>query len=302
MKLLFTLFGSVVLLFSLLLTPHSSLPSAAGQEPKKEPGPKEPSMTIRWFGQSFFQVETSTGRKFAFDPHAIPAFGRRMVPAEFVIVSHSHEDHSVVEMIDTGKVDEKTKEPKRIPETDVIRGVVEPRPGKQDWKTIDEKRGNIKIRNVACYHDTNNGLTRGKNSIFLVEADGLVICHLGDLGHELTNDQVKAIGKVDVLMIPIGGIYTINGEQAQAVMKQLKPRLFVLPMHYGLPGFDDLAGPEEFLDGLKNVKKTPGTNELVFPIDTKPESPTVVMLGWKKADDPPPPKDPKKDPKDPKKP
>ena len=71
MKVLLTLFGSVVLLFSLLLTPHSSLPSAAGQEPKKEPGPKEPSMTIRWFGQSFFQVETSTGRKFAFDPHAI---------------------------------------------------------------------------------------------------------------------------------------------------------------------------------------------------------------------------------------
>jgi hypothetical protein len=76
-------------------------------------------------------------------------------------------------------------------------------------------------------------------------------------------------------------------------MKQIKPRLFVLPMHYGVPGYDDLAGPEEFLDGLKNVKKMPDTNELTFPIDLKPENPTVVLLGWKKAE-PPLPKDPKK--------
>jgi L-ascorbate metabolism protein UlaG (beta-lactamase superfamily) len=190
----------------------------------------------------------------------------------------------------------------RIAEADVLRGVTETKTGRQDWNTIDEKRGNIRIRNVATYHDPNNGLQRGKNSIFLVEADGLTICHLGDLGHELTAEQVKAIGKVDILMIPIGGIYTINGEQAQAVMKQLKPRLYVLPMHYGMPGYDDLAGPDEFLDGLKNVKKMPNTNELSFPIDAKPEEPTVVMLGWKKAEDPAPPKDPKKEPKDPKKP
>jgi len=120
-----------------------------------------------------------------------------------------------------------------------------------------------------------------------VEVDGLTICHLGDLGHELTDAQVKSIGKVDVLMIPIGGIYTINGEQAQAVMKQLKPRLYVFPMHYGVPGFDDLTGPEEFLDGLKNVQKKPATNEFSFPIDAKPENPTVIMLGWKKAEEPP---------------
>jgi L-ascorbate metabolism protein UlaG (beta-lactamase superfamily) len=274
--------GLVLLLFSSLPAPHASRASA---QPKDKP---PPTMTIRWFGQSFFQVTDSTGRKFAFDPHAIPAFGRQRVPADFVIVSHTHDDHSLIEMIDTGKPDAK------IAEADVYRGVIETKTGKQEWKTIDEKRGTIKIRNVATYHDTNNGLTRGKNSIFIVEVDGLNICHLGDLGHELTDAQVKSIGKVDVLMVPIGGIYTINGEQAQAVMKQLKPRLFVLPMHYGVPGFDDLAGPEEFLDGLKNVKKMPTTNELTFPIDTKPEAPTVVMLGWKKADAPVPPKDPKK--------
>ena len=170
----------------------------------------------------------------------------------------------------------------------MYRGVIVPRPGKQDWKVIDAKRGNTRVRNVATYHDLQNGLQRGKNSVFVIEVDGLVICHLGDLGHELTDAQVKAIGKVDVLMIPIGGIYTINGGQAQAVMKQLKPRLYVLPMHYAVPGYDDLTGPEEFLDGQKNVKKMPATNELTFPIDMKADAPTVVMLGWKKVGDEPP--------------
>jgi hypothetical protein len=78
------------------------------------------------------------------------------------------------------------------------------------------------------------------------------------------------------------------------VMKQLKPRLFVLPMHYGVPGYDDLAGPEEFLDGLKNVKKTPETNELAFSVDLKAENPTVVMLGWRKPAALQPPKEPAK--------
>src|SRR6266545_2564856 len=279
MKRLLVSAGVVAVLFSSLITHHSSL---SGQEPKD----KQKTMTIRWYGQSFFQITDSAGRKFAFDPHAIPAFGRQTVKADFVIVTHTHDDHSMIEMIDTGKVNDK-KDPVRIAEADVYRGVTETKTGKQDWKLIDTKRGNIRIRNVATYHDPNNGLTRGKNSIFIVEVDGLTICHLGDLGHELTAEQVKAIGKVDVLMVPIGGIYTINGEQAQAVMKQLKPRLYVFPMHYGVPGFDDLAGPEEFLDGLKNVQKKPGTNEFTFPIDAKPENPTVIMLGWKKAEEPP---------------
>jgi L-ascorbate metabolism protein UlaG (beta-lactamase superfamily) len=267
-----------------LLCGALSTPTPAGAQ---EPKPK--TMTIRWFGQSFFQVTDSDGRKFAFDPHAIPAFGRRFVEASFVIVSHPHDDHALVEMIDVGE-DEKTKERKVIAESDVYRGVIEPKPGKQEWKALAEKRGPIRLRNVATYHDTQNGLQRGKNSAFVVEVDGLTICHLGDLGHELTDAQVKAIGKVDVLMIPVGGIYTINGEQAQAVVKQLKPRLFVLPMHYGVPGFDDLAGPEEFLDGLKNVKKMPETNELTFPISAKPDAPTVVVLGWKKEEPVVPPK------------
>jgi L-ascorbate metabolism protein UlaG (beta-lactamase superfamily) len=287
MSRLFAAAGALAVLVLALGAPAA--PRAGGQEPKAKPK----TMTIRWFGQSFFQVTDSDGRKFAIDPHAIPAFGRPVVEASFAIVTHPHDDHSLVEMIDVG-VDEKTRERKVIAKADVYQGVTEPKPGKQEWNPVNAKRGAVRIRNVATYHDTQNGLQRGKNSVFVIDVDGLTICHLGDLGHELTDEQVKAIGKVDVLMVPVGGIYTLNGEQAQAVVKQLRPRLFVLPMHYGVPGFDDLAGPEEFLDGLKNVRKTPATNELTFPIDLKADAPTVVVLGWKKADDVPKKKDPKK--------
>ncbi|MCI0705318.1 MAG: MBL fold metallo-hydrolase, partial [Planctomycetia bacterium] len=177
------------------------------------------------------------------------------------------------------------------------RGVIEPKPGKQEWKLFDEKRGAVRFRNIATYHDASNGLQRGKNTIWIVTADGLTFCHLGDLGHELTETQVKAIGKVDVLMVPIGGIYTINGEQANEVVKQIKPRLFVLPMHYGVPGFDELAGPEEFLQEVKkeNIKKLPNTNELVIPLDMTATAPTVVMLGWKPPEPPKKKEEPKKE-------
>lgn len=267
-------FGALLaaLLGSSLFAPHTA--RAIGQEPQDK------SIKIRWLGQSFFQLESAEGRLVAIDPHGIPAFGRPVVPAEFVLVSHPHEDHALVEFIEAQKKDTKLKE------GDIYRGVVEPKPGKQEWKVHDEKRGNIRVRNVATYHDTVNGMQRGKNSVWVIEMNGLTLCHLGDLGHELSAEQVKAIGKVDVLMVPIGGIYTINGEQAQKVVEQLKPRLYVLPMHYGVPGYDDLAGPTEFLDGVKKeqVKKMTDTNELVIPIDMKAEEYQVVLLGWRKGE------------------
>jgi L-ascorbate metabolism protein UlaG (beta-lactamase superfamily) len=268
-----------------------------GQEPKKDEPKKDepPAVTLRWFGQSFFQLETTRKIKIVFDPHAIPAFGRPLVKADLVLISHPHNDHDQVEVLDRGKTGEEPKkdakgkvDPKADP--DVYRGVVEPKPGKQEWKVIDEKRGQIRIRNLGTFHDALNGMQRGKNSIWIVEVDGLVFCHLGDLGHELTPEQVKAIGKVDVLMVPIGGIYTLNGDQAKKVVEQIKPRLYVLPMHYGVPGYDDLVGPDEFLEGQKNVKKMLNTNELVIPLDLKADAPTVVLLNWTRE----PPKEPKK--------
>jgi L-ascorbate metabolism protein UlaG (beta-lactamase superfamily) len=126
-------------------------------------------------------------------------------------------------------------------------------------------------------------MERGKNTIFVVEADGLRIVHLGDLGHLLTKDQIDKIGAVDVLMIPVGGVYTINGSEARKVIDQLKPKMYVIPMHYGTKVFDDVLPLDEFLEDQKkeNVKRMESTNELVIKTDFKPKEPQVVILGWK---------------------
>jgi L-ascorbate metabolism protein UlaG (beta-lactamase superfamily) len=247
----------------------------SGQEAKKDETAKDTTakeVKLCWYGQSFFQLETANRFRIVFDPHAIPNFGRALVRADFVLISHPHNDHDQVAVLES-----------KVKDSDIYRGVVEPKPGRQEWKSVDEKRGQIRFRNLGTYHDAVNGAQRGKNSIWIVEVDGLTFCHLGDLGHELSDAQIKAIGKVDVLMVPIGGIYTINGDQARKVVRQIKPRLFALPMHYGVPGYDDLLGPEEFLENQKNVKKMLGTNELVIPLDLQPDMASVVLLGWEKA-------------------
>jgi L-ascorbate metabolism protein UlaG (beta-lactamase superfamily) len=279
------MFRRALLLFALLFALPALL---ARQEPKKEePKKDEPSaqeVKLRWYGQSFFQLETANRFKIVFDPHAIPNFGRALVKADYVVISHPHNDHNQVEALES-----------KVKDTDVYRGVVEPKPGKQEWKSVDEKRGAIRFRNLGTFHDATNGTQRGKNSVWVVEVDGLTFCHLGDLGHELSEAQAKAIGKIDVLMVPVGGIYTINGEQAKKVVAQLKPRLYVLPMHYGVPGYDDLLGPDEFLDGEKNLKRMTNTNELVIPLDMKADAPTVVLLGWEKKKEEPKKDEPKKE-------
>ena len=264
-------FAAVV---ALLLGLATLIPnSAVGQEPEK-------ATTLRWYGQSFFQIETRGGQLIVIDPHAIPAFGTPRVSASVVLISHEHDDHNQPEVLEDPK------------SARIFHGLTVSKDGrKTDWNRVDEKILRTRVRTLGTYHDAMGGIQRGKNSIWIVEADDLVFCHLGDLGHDLTAEQVRAIGKVDVLMVPIGGIYTINGEQAKKVVEQIKPRLYVVPMHYGVPGYDDLVGPEEFLDGMKNVKRTPETNELVIPPDAKAgDGPTVVLLGWRKAEIVVPPK------------
>jgi L-ascorbate metabolism protein UlaG (beta-lactamase superfamily) len=262
-------------------------PFALAQDPPEKPK----QVTLRWFGQSFFQLTDSTGQRIVLDPHAIPTFGIPRVKADFVLITHLHDDHNQPDVLD-GFFPEDAKAAEKRDKGDVYRGIVTNGKGtKQSFKEIAETRGPLKFRSIQTFHDANMGMTRGLNAVWVIEMDGLVFCHLGDLGHELSPAQLKAIGKVDVLMIPVGGIYTINGETAKKVVDQIKPRLYVLPMHYGVPGYDDILGPDEFLEGQKNVKKLPDTNELVIPAEIKtPDAPTIVMLGWKKAEAAEPPK------------
>ena len=174
---------------------------------------------VRYFGNSFFVVESNKGVRVCFDPHLIPEYGRppESLKADIVVMSHNHNDHTAVEALANWNDADKEKRPK------IIRGL-KGTGLRADWAAVDEKIGDIKIRTVGLYHDDIEGLRSGKVSAFIVEMDGWRICHLGDLGHTLTPAQVKAIGETDVLMIPVGGIYTINGSEAKTVMAQLKPK------------------------------------------------------------------------------
>ena len=234
---------------------------------------QESQYTLRWHGQSFFSLETPKGKKIVFDPHAIPEFGKQSMMADIIVCSHRHDDHAQPEIIENHTA------------ARLFHGLKEPMKNKPaDWNKIDEKIGQIHIRTVGTYHDPLNGMQRGKNAIFIVDAEGLIICHLGDLGHDLDEGQIKAIGPVDVLLVPVGGIYTLNGEKARKVTEAIKPRLYAIPMHYGVPGYEDLLPVDEFLEGQKNVKKYPNTNELKIPAEMKADRYTIAVLNWKKED------------------
>lgn len=234
-------------------------------------------VTLRWYGQSFFDLESSQGTHIVFDPHAIEAYGRVTVNADLILVSHFHDDHTQVRVVQNY---EKAK---------VLPGLKGN--GKRvDWNIVDEKYSfkkgeDIRVRSVGTYHDTMQGMERGKNAVFIVEVDGLRIVHLGDLGHTLTKEQIEKIGPVDVLLIPVGGVYTINGNEAKRVMAQLKPRLYTVPMHFGTKVFDEVLPVDEFLEEQKHVTdlRKKKSNELVIPVDLKLNDPEIAVLHYGSA-------------------
>jgi L-ascorbate metabolism protein UlaG (beta-lactamase superfamily) len=240
------------------------------------------NLRIRWHGQSFFEIVTTDGVRIATDPHAIKEFGQQQAEADLVLITHYHTDHTQLSSITNAK---KLKEGKEI--LYGLKKVKSEGRETQEFNNLKEtfkKEGckDVKVYTVGTYHDTMGGMTRGKNAVFVIEADGLRIVHLGDLGHQLTDAQVRRIGEVDILLVPIGGIYTLNGLDAAKVVDQLKPKRFVLPMHYGVEGYPDLLGAKYFLDEFKadQVKKMPTNELLVDPKAKAPGEPVIVLLKW----------------------
>jgi L-ascorbate metabolism protein UlaG (beta-lactamase superfamily) len=227
-------------------------------------------VTLRWHGQSFFEIESSRGTRIILDPHAIDAYGRITVRGDLVLISHYHNDHTQVEV-----VEDRAKAKIIVG----LRGA-----GKKiDWNLVDETFRDVHVRTVGVYHDTAEGMERGKTAVFVIEVDGLRIVHLGDLGHLLTEGQIKQIGPVDVLLIPVGGVYTINGAEAKKVVAQLKPTQYVVPMHYGTDVFDEVLPVDEFLEDQNpaTVKRFKNTNKLVIESGIKRTSPIIAVLNWK---------------------
>ena len=145
---------------------------------------------------------------------------------DIVLVTHEHSDHNNLEDIN--------------PEAFLINN-----PGEY------EKRG-IAIRGISSYHDKVEGKERGINTIYVLKAEDMTICHLGDLGQEkLDEKQVDEIGDIDILLVPVGGTYTINYKEAIGVIGQIEPKI-IIPMHYKVTGHTStvLDGPEKFVKEL----------------------------------------------------
>jgi L-ascorbate metabolism protein UlaG (beta-lactamase superfamily) len=239
-------------------------------------GEKKMPISLEYFGQSFFILTTSKGTRIAFDPHTIPDYfeGRPYVPrVDAVCISHNHNDHIRVEVF------------KDLKETKIIRGL-KSASIKADWATVDETFKDAKIRTVGVYHDDTEGLQRGKNAVFIIDVDGWKIAHLGDLGHLLTPSQLKRIGPVDAIMIPVGGIYTLNGSEAKKVVEQLKPKEYIFPMHYGTKVFDAVLPVDEFLEDqparnvvrLSDSEKDESKRQNTITLNRDPNRPRPLIV------------------------
>lgn len=234
-------------------------------------GEKKPALPLMlsWHGQSFFTLKTSSGMTIAFDPHALPEYGRLQgVKADVILVSHNHNDHTQVGVIENFR------------EAKILTGL---KGGgfKADWNQVDEKIKDVRIYSIPTYHDTMEGLVRGKNAIFVVEVDGWRIAHLGDLGHPLNREQLKKLGQVDVIMVPVGGIYALNGTEAKEVVAQIKPKEYVFPMHCGTKVYEDLLTADEFLDGQDKMKVAiSDDNRILLNRDPQRPRPLIVQLHY----------------------
>jgi len=212
-------------------------------------------MKLQWLGHACFLITTSENLRIVMDPYD-SSIGLKLphVSADIVTTSHGHFDHAAVSEVHGT--------PKVVNSTEGL------------------NLGNVKIRGVAAYHDEHEGAERGQNIIFLVEItegrECFTICHAGDLGHTLTPQIVERLGGVDVLLIPVGGYYTIDAAVARKVTEQIKPRI-VIPMHYKMRGMSlPISGPEKFVEGKKDVKRL---NELVLTKrNDLPRETQVVLL------------------------
>lgn len=219
-----------------------------------------PPMNITYNGHASFKLRGKTAACVT-DPFSSDiGFSMPRVSADIVTVSHDHRDHN-----DTGSVSGTA----RRDEPFVIKA-----PG--EYEVLG-----VSVFGLPTFHDAKEGSERGKNTIFVIHVDGVSITHLGDLGHGLSNKQVEEIGEVDVLLVPVGGFYTIGPRKAVEVISQLQPSL-VIPMHYRTKKHDDktfgkLSKISDFLkEGGYDQAQT--TDKLSVSKSSLPEEMEVVVL------------------------
>lgn len=190
-------------------------------------------MKLKWNGHTSFTITASDGTIIVTDPYDPNGYDGALQydvvsdRADIAVVSHDHADHNYVEGL--------TGDPQ------ILRG--------------SGSIKNIEIKGIETFHDESEGSERGTNVVFVMKVDGINICFCGDLGHQLSDEQINAVGEIEILLVPVGGFFTLDAEGASKLVETLKPRI-VIPMHYKTSkcGFP-ISDVEPFLALMKDVKK-----------------------------------------------
>ena len=217
--------------------------------------------SLRWYGQAMFLLTSPEGTSILLDPFS--DIGYTLPPpveANAATITHEHPDHNNAALAATG--------------AELLRGLTT-----DGWADIDQNIGGVRIKTVRTFHDDQQGAARGRNAVFVFEMAGLRIAHLGDLGHQLDAEQTAAIGgPVDVLMVPVGGGFTIDAAGATELVAALQPKL-VFPMHYKTDRLVLQIDPvDPFLEG-KTVERV-GSTTTRLAADSLPTEATVMVLDY----------------------
>lgn len=216
-------------------------------------------MKIKYYGHASFLITSKKDTKIVTDPYKPGCYdggikyGSIPDKADIVLMSHDHDDHNYSKGVGGN--------PQIINKS-----------GSYSIKDIE-------IDGVTAYHDTSKGKERGANIIFYMKVDGVIVCHAGDLGEKLSDSKVSEIGVVDVLLVPVGGFFTIDADGATDTLNKLKPRI-VIPMHYKTDkcGFP-IATVDEFLKGKARVKKL-DLSEIEIEKDKLPKETEIIVLKY----------------------
>lgn len=213
-------------------------------------------MEIAYLGHSSFKLK---GKKTTvvtdpFDPKSV-GLKFAKIDADIVTVSHQHQDHNAVNLVTNAPF--------------VVHG-----PGEYEIKGVS-------IIGVPSYHDNEKGELRGTNTMYSIEIDGIHIVHLGDLGHKLTEKEVETLGAVDILLVPVGGVYTITAKQAAELIPDIDPSI-VIPMHYGRPELDqkvygELTDLQTFLKAVGAEAVAP-QSKVSITKDKLPDALQIIVL------------------------
>lgn len=215
-------------------------------------------MEINFLGHSCFRLKGKTTIVIT-DPYDPNMVGLKLakLSGDVVTISHDHGDHN---------------------QSELVGGVKKVVSGPGEYEIMG-----VSIVGISTYHDEKKGTLRGKNTVYIIEIDGLRVAHLGDLGHKLNDKILEKIGTIDVLLIPVGGEFTIGPQQAVEIVRAIEPTV-VIPMHYQFPGLkantfaklvsadefiSDLGVPSEKLDKLNIKKEIIGEDQRVVVLEKK---------------------------------